>query len=310
MRPASLRALLAVLALALAASPGLAAAQQSRPQPVAIDYAFPAPAYALAQQRLFAQTLENLKPSRPGVRDVYILAAGLHGGHVFENEAAEGAAALSLHFSSEGRTIVLSNDHHPGPSIYPSATPEHIEAAIGRIAEAMDKDNDVAVIFLTSHGAPNAGIVGFEPTLAGGEAAVKDYMITPGALRGALDSAGIKNRIIILSACFSGQFIPTLSDPRTIVITAASADRTSFGCQAQRDWTYFGDAFFNQSLPQSGGLLAAFERAKGLISSWETQGALTPSQPQSYLGAQSQKYLAEIERVQSAGGASHGPGAP
>jgi hypothetical protein len=279
-------------ALAAALCPAPAALAQQRP--VEVQYSFWPPAYALEQQRAFEKALATVAPQRPGVRDVYILAAGLYGGHVFQNEASQGAAALANHFRADGRMIVLSNDHTPGATLYPASTPAHIQAALGRIAEVMDKDQDVAVIFLTSHGAQNAGIAGHEPNLAG-EGVLSDFMITPGALRGALDAAGIKNRIVILSACFAGQFIPTLQDPHTIVLTAASQDRTSFGCQAERDWTYFGDAFFNEALPQSASLIDAFDKAKSVIGGWESQGNLTPSEPQSFIGAQT-KFLSEIEK--------------
>jgi hypothetical protein len=285
-------AVLAALAVMVSSS---AAFAQARPKPIEADYSFWTPAYSLAQQRLLTKTIEGLQPQRPGVRDVYILAAGLYGQHVFENEAAQGAAALSAHFRSEGRAIVLSNDHHEGPVEYAAAAPDHIQTALAAIAEKMDKDEDVAVIFLTSHGSMGLGIAGFEPVLSGGDTPMRDFMITPGVLRGALDASGIKNRIIILSACFSGQFIPTLQDTHTVVIAAASPDRTSFGCRAENDWTYFGDAFFNQALPQSKSLLGAFDAAKVLITNAETQGSLTPSLPQSFVGTQT-KYLAEIEK--------------
>lgn len=272
------------------------AAHAQSARPVEVQYGFWPPSFALEQQRVFDKQLEAVKPQTAGKRDVYILAAGLYGGHVFENEAAQGALALQAHFNTDAsRTIVLSNDHKPGATLYAASTPAHLQTALGRLAEQMDKEEDVAVIFLTSHGSQNAGIAGHEPNLAG-EGALADYMITPGALRGALDASGIKNRIIILSSCFAGQFIPTLQDPRTVVLAAASPDRTSFGCQAERDWTYFGDAFFAQSLPQSKSIVKAFEDAKGVIGGWETQGNLTPSQPQSFVGAQAAKFLAEIEK--------------
>jgi hypothetical protein len=41
-------------------------------------------------------------------------------------------------------------------------------------------------------------------------------------------------------------FVPALADARTLVITAAAADRPSFGCEDGATWTYFGDAFFGR----------------------------------------------------------------
>ena len=75
--------------------------------------------------------------------------------------------------------------------------------------------------------------------------------LTGEALADALRASGIKWRVIVISACHSGAFIESLKDPYTMVITAAAPDRTSFGCSDDRDLTYFGEAFFRDSLPQA-----------------------------------------------------------
>ena len=54
-----------------------------------------------------------------------------------------------------------------------------------------------------------------------------------------------------------------------IILTAAAPDCSSFGCQ--RNWTFFGDALFNQNLRNGGSLLGAFDRAKVLIERWERE---------------------------------------
>ena len=95
-----------------------------------------------------------------------------------------------------------------------------------------------------------------------------------------LDRSGIKNRVVVVSACHSGSFIPALADPTTLLITAAHADRTSFGCADKRQWTYFGDAYFNRALRQERSFLRAFELAKRLIRDWEVKEKLTRSLPQ------------------------------
>ena len=289
--------LMAVAAACLLAALGAgSAAAQQRPPPQVVSYGFWSPSYALAQQRVMNQALASLQPRVPGKRNVYVLSAALYGQHVFEHEAAGAANVLQSHFGAAGHTIVLSNNHAVGAPPFAAASPANLQAALGRLAELMDKENDVAVIFLTSHGAQRAGVLGFETVSGVSTEPLSDYQLAPGRLRGSLDAAGIKNRIIILSACFSGQFIPTLQDPNTIVLTAASAERTSFGCQAQNDWTYFGDAMFNAALPKSNSLLAAFDAAKKQISAEETQGNLTPSQPQIFVGDQAGKFLKEIEQ--------------
>jgi hypothetical protein len=62
-------------------------------------------------------------------------------------------------------------------------------------------------------------------------------------------------------------------------VTAAAEDRTSFGCAADNDWTYFGDAMINRELRKPQPLAAAFAETVGLVSSWDAQGAAVPSNP-------------------------------
>jgi hypothetical protein len=95
-----------------------------------------------------------------------------------------------------------------------------------------------------------------------------------------LDRSGIRNRVVVISACHSGSFIQTLADQRTLVIAAARADRSSFGCADKRKWTYFGDAYFNRALRRERSFRKAFERARKLVERWEARERLVPSLPQ------------------------------
>ena len=99
-----------------------------------------------------------------------------------------------------------------------------------------------------------------------------------------LAESGIRWRVIVVSACFSGAFVEPLADNHTIVITAASKNRTSFGCSDQRDLTYFGEAFYRDALPRSTQLRAAFEAAKQEIRRREKEEGVRASQPQGYFG--------------------------
>src|SRR5262249_46090285 len=142
---------------------------------------------------------------------------------------------------------------------------------------------------VTSHGASGYGIAIHDRDRM-------EYMLTPAALRTALDKSGIKKRVLILAACYSGQFLPAFAnDPNTVLLTAAAADRTSFGCRAENDWTFFGDAMFNQALREGGGLVPAFQKAKKLITEWESRDNLTPSNPQLYVGVEAAKVLGAVE---------------
>jgi len=105
-------------------------------------------------------------------------------------------------------------------------------------------------------------------------------------LKTMLDASGARYRVVIVSACYSGVFARALADPRTLVITAASADRSSFGCQDGAAWTYFGDAFYNQALRRQASLEDAFAEAKRLVTERERREGFEPSNPQIAGGAE------------------------
>ena len=112
-------------------------------------------------------------------------------------------------------------------------------------------------------------------------------------LSAALKASGIKRRIIVISACHAGAFIPALKNPDTIIITAAAADKTSFGCSDDRDLTYFGEAFYRDALPKAKSLEEAFTQAKDAIALRETQEHQKASDPQGYFGSDLQRDLAD-----------------
>ena len=143
----------------------------------------------------------------------------------------------------------------------------------------MDLADDVLITFLTSHGSEDASIsVELYPF------DLKD--LTAEDLRAALDEVGIEWRIVIVSACYSGSFIEPLRNERTLIITASAFDRNSFGCSSERELTYFGEAFFRDSLPASGDLVVAFETAQANIANRERREGHDSSNPQIFIGSE------------------------
>lgn len=280
----------ACMGLALA---GSAAAQQQQDPfngRLGVLELAPPPAEAARQAVALGQALAALQPQRPGQLDTYVVAASLWGDPVFEREATQAAAILTNHFGAEGRTIVLSAGAGTAPRTLPPATPNSLSAALGHIGSLIDPNEDLVVVFITSHGAPDGSAAFRESNRLGA-------MLRPPNMRDLLTQAGIRKRVVIVSACFSGAFIAPLMSEDTIVLTAAQHDRTSFGCQPENEWTFFGDALFNQNLRNGGGLLPAFDRAKALVSQWERERNLTPpSNPQKYVGARAAQMLADAER--------------
>jgi Peptidase C13 family len=229
-----------------------------------------------SQPRLLQEQFAQLTPSRKGETEIFTLAvAGWGDQDVFVKELDGALEALGSVLPIKGRTVRLINRRDTVTKV-PLANFPNFKAAVHAIGNVMDKDNDVFVLVMTSHGEQT----GFALQLPGGVAE-----LTPQQVAVALDGEGIKNRVVIVSACFSGIFVPPLANDNTIVITAADAKHTSFGCAPERDWTYFGDAFFHQSLHPGADFENAFEHARVLIHGWEMMDQATPSNPQGSFGS-------------------------
>ena len=237
-------------------------------------------------QRVTA-ALSALKPQRAGVVDAYVVVIALDSDLVFSREAREAGRVLASRFDAAGRTIVLANDEDASKGDG-HGSPQTLALALRRAAELMDRNEDVLVLYSTSHGVPDAGLVYKDERGGSG-------FVSPGPLAEKVRSLGIRNRLIILQACFAGQFIPALKDANTIIVTAAASDRTSFGCQAGNDWTYFGDALINHALRQPLPFDVQVRRAVALIAAAEDREKLDPSNPQVSIGSDTTKWLARLE---------------
>jgi hypothetical protein len=227
-----------------------------------------------SQAALIDRALSELQPSSRSDSSGHIYFVGFAGygpEAVFKREVVAVRKLFNERFGTRGRSVALVN-HVSTVDELPLASAQNLERVLQHVGKIMDPARDTLFLFLTSHG-ERALLAVVMPGL-------RLEHLTPAMLKGMLDRSGIKQRIIVVSACHSGSFIPTLANERTLVIAAARADRTSFGCNDKRQWTYFGDAYFNRALRQETSFRKAFDRAKRLISRWETRGRLVRSLPQ------------------------------
>lgn len=228
----------------------------------AMEAALP-PALAADDAVKMGEALSRLPPQRPGVVDTYILSASFWDEPVFEREAREAAAILARRFDASERTVVLSAGVGQGQGrAYPASSPNNFNAVLGRFGKLADPNEDLVIVFVTSHGGQDGAVALQEKGRVGG--ALRALQ-----LRTSLQQAGIRTKVVLVSACFSGHFILPFSNDDTVVLTAAAADKPSFGCEPSRDWTYFGDALFNHALRGGASLIDAFDQARSLITKWE-----------------------------------------
>jgi hypothetical protein len=229
-----------------------------------------------AQAGLLQAEVTRLAPHPNGETAIYALGvAGWSGLDVFAKEIDGGLASIARVLPIKDRTLRLINNPATVASVA-LASHNNFTAAVHAIGNVMNKDNDVLILLMTSHGDPR----GFGLQLPD----QKPIDLTPKQVAETLDQEGIKYRVVIVSACFSGIFLPPLANDTTIVITAADDQHTSFGCAPERDWTYFGDAFLRQSLQPGADFEQAFARARTLIQGWELMDHAPPSNPQAHFG--------------------------
>jgi hypothetical protein len=241
-------------------------------------------AVELSQPSLLEAEVNKLLPERKGTADIYAIGiAGWSDQDVFVKELNGGLAALDKAIGLDRGTVRLVN-HADTTETLPVANRTNFASVAHSVAKIMDKDEDVLLIFITSHGGPTGVGLRLEGEFA---------LLSPDHIAAVLDREGIKNRLLIVSACYSGVFVKRLASPDTVVLTAADENNPSFGCSNERDWTYFGDALFNQNLGAGVSLEDAFEKAKTKILEWEARDKLPASNPQAFFGSSLSKKLQE-----------------
>ncbi|PPD04332.1 MAG: hypothetical protein CTY29_06225 [Methylobacter sp.] len=230
------------------------------------------------QPVILGQTLAGLKPGRKGVSEVFYAGFASYATQdVFLKEVTFIKDLFDRRFGTQQHSVNLVN-HLSTLDSQPLANSTNLAATLRHLGTLMDKDEDVLVLYLTSHGSPDHRLsVDFWPL------GLTD--ITPETLRGMLDKAGIKWRVIVISACYSGGFVDALKSEETLVATAASADRTSFGCGSKSEFTYFGEALFKDELAHQFSFVSAVENAKVIIEQREQSEQISASMPQNWVGA-------------------------
>ncbi len=223
------------------------------------------------QRALLNKALASIAPSDPKKINLYLLAvAGDGSQEVFRREVEFVREQFDRRFGTQGRSLMLINSRNTVAS-EPMATITSIREGLKRIAERMDRRKDILFLFLTSHGSQENEFVLNQNnmTLRG---------LRARELGDLLKETGIRWKVVVISACYSGGFIDSIRDERTLVITAARHDRRSFGCADENDFTHFGRAFFKEALPRSKSFNEAFGKAESLIKEWEAKELKTGDQ--------------------------------
>jgi hypothetical protein len=196
-----------------------------------------------------------------------------HGGgpsEAFDNARRDvGQALLGAGFQPQNlREFSVRPDRyrsHPGKS--------DLQGIYDALADRADHAPDGCLIYFSSHGAPS-GVV------------VDDRILNPELLDAMIgDACGERPTIVVISACFSGVFVPVLAAPNRMVLTAARRDRSSFGCGESDKYPYFDDCFL-KSWGQAHDFLALGRLVQACVARREVEtGMSPPSEPQLSVGS-------------------------
>lgn len=192
-----------------------------------------------------------------------------------------GREDLTALFSQRGSLTTLqlsSSDKYiqPEKGVY-EANAQNINEAFVQLKTT---GNEGCLIHMTSHGAKGQG---FYLSRAG--------ILPPSSLEKLVDYAcGSQPTVILISACYSGQFITEgLKGPNRVILTAARADRPSFGCSADTEYTYW-DACMIHELPNSKTWKELYQNVNACITNKESAIGATPSEPQAFFGDNTQDW--------------------
>jgi hypothetical protein len=237
------------------------------------------------QPVLLEQALKKLKPTTKQTPDLYMINFAAYGYQdVFMKEARFAKNLFDSRLGTQGRSLSLINNHKVSKHT-PLASVTNLEQSIKYVANIMDKDEDILFLFLTSHGSKKHVL---SVTLE--KMPLNDLPVEK--LSKIIKESKIKWKVIVVSSCYSGGFIKQLKDEYTMVITASKADHVSFGCDDEADFTYFGRAFFKESLANTINFKSAFEKARTHITKWENDEKYDHSEPQIWTTDKIEQHLA------------------
>jgi len=202
---------------------------------------------------------------------------------VFDNARRDVAAGLIGAGLPRESTIQLSVN----PASPDAARESDVLRAIGELTQRAQRG---CLLYFTSHGSPEGMVFG------------EDGTVTPASMaRMVRQWCGARPTVVIVSACYSGVFINALEAPNRMVLTAASRERTSFGCGAGETYPWF-DGCVIETLPQATDLLSLAAAARACVARKEQEAGITlPSEPQLFVGAEMQLRLPTLRFDRSSG---------
>ncbi len=161
------------------------------------------------------------------------------------------------------------------PENYPAQAPRKSDAqtVATSLWDLSNRTNAGCMAYFTSHGTPNGFVLNEE-------------ILTPARMNSMITNAcGDRPTVVIVSSCYSGQFVRPLAAPNRMILTAARPDRTSFGCGESDRYTFF-DTCVIQNLQGAGDFPDLARNVIACVAAREKKDRVSPpSEPQLSIGA-------------------------
>jgi hypothetical protein len=200
-----------------------------------------------------------------------IFIAGDNSIENFDNGRVDLTAAFSAKGDLVSTTQLSSSQRYIGHDGVVAADAAGVVNAFKNLNR---QEGQGCLVHMTSHGTKAQG---FYLALAG--------ILSPKKLAQLVNEAcGDAPAVILISACYSGQFItPELKGPNRVILTAARADRPSFGCSSDTRYTYWDDCVLTE-LPQAASWQDLYAKVGVCIQKKEADLQAFPSEPQAFFG--------------------------
>jgi peptidase C13-like protein len=225
---------------------------------------------------LLTATSVLVADAQPPQRRLFYVGLALYSETWSQNDVV--ALSDELQRSSDFSVVPLIASNFTPARQYPIADDARI-AALLRTAAMRAAPDDLVVVHISTHGAPGllASRIGNRQTTA----------ITARSLAHLLAPLSGHDTVVIVSACYSGSLIGALQAPDRIVIAAARADRSSFGCAAGARHTFFGNAELEAFAERHRSLRQVFTAIRDDVAQMEReQDYRPPSEPQVWVGGE------------------------
>ncbi|ABI77283.1 putative lipoprotein [Hyphomonas neptunium ATCC 15444] len=186
----------------------------------------------------------------------------------FENARRDLARAFAdVGFDADNITQLSLRPEQPGGAALRS---DEVFTAFEQQAQSAQAG---CLLYFTSHGVPEGMVLGGEG------------LLSPAQLNGLVGQwCGERPTVVVVSACYSGVFVPVLAAPNRLVMTAARSDRSSFGCGAGAIYPVFDNCVLD-SLTSADDFVHLARLTRQCVTLREREQRLwPPSEPQAQIG--------------------------